>query len=60
VGVSQGESRNRDVYVISVLESATMDSKKSILFAKIPTRIENITCLDIFDTGWYHENESSV
>lgn len=46
--------------MISALESATMELKKSILFAKIPTRIENITFLDIFDTGWYHENESSV
>ena len=60
MGVSQGESGNRNVHVVSVLESATKDSKKSILFAKIPTRIENITFLDNFDTGWYHENESSV
>lgn len=42
--------------MVSVLESATMDSKKSILFSKIPPRIENITFLDIFDTGWYYGN----
>lgn len=38
--------KHRDVYVVSVFESATMDSKKSILFAKIPPRMENLTFLN--------------